>query len=66
MARTHEEIQIGIKQDRQYTCDVPLRRVHETTVAVEKQYVLYTGLCVHAYRCVQPCYSSTQRVCAIL
>jgi hypothetical protein len=35
--------------------NVTLRRVHEAIVAVEKQYVLHIGLCVHAGACVSGC-----------
>jgi len=31
------EQQTNVKQDRQFTCDVTLRRVHTTIFAVEKQ-----------------------------
>ena len=41
-----------IQQDRQCTCKVTLGRVHETTVAVEKQYVLHISVCVCVCVCV--------------
>ena len=47
-ATTHNKIistNIDLKtlQNRQWTYDVTLRRPHETTFAVEKQYVLHRG-----------------------
>jgi hypothetical protein len=41
-----------IEQNRQCTYNVTSRRVQETIVAVEKQYVLHIGLCVCACACV--------------
>jgi len=35
-----------LQKDRQCTCNVTLRRIRATNVAVEKRWVLYT-LCVH-------------------
>jgi len=32
------------KEDRQCTCNVTLMRVHETIVAMEKQYVLHISI----------------------
>jgi len=32
------------KEDRQFTCNVTLMRVHETIVAMEKQYVLHISI----------------------
>jgi hypothetical protein len=40
-----------MKQDRQCTYYVTLRRVHETMVVVEKQY--YKFLCVYVRACVR-------------
>ena len=42
-----------LEQDRKCTYNVTMRRVRDTTVAVEKQYVLIIGLCVHACACVR-------------
>jgi hypothetical protein len=36
----------------QCTYNVTMRRVHETIVAVEKQYVLHIGLCVRMLACI--------------
>jgi len=48
------------KQDRQYTCNITLRRLLATTVAMEEQYVLDI-LCVYVCPDV-----SFQHACAIL
>jgi hypothetical protein len=40
-----------LEQERQYAYNVTLRRVRETTVAVEKQYVLHICLCVLVRAC---------------
>ena len=38
------------KQDRQCTCNVKLRRLHETTVAVETQrYYIFLCMCVSVF-----------------
>jgi hypothetical protein len=53
------------KTGRQCTYNVTMRRVHETTVtAVEKQYVLYIGLCLHACACVSACGYRSAWACA--
>jgi hypothetical protein len=46
-----------IQQDRHCMCKVTLRCVHETTVAMEKQYVLHISVCVwvHDHRHVLAC-----------
>jgi hypothetical protein len=41
-----------IKQEEECTYNVALRRVQETIVAVEKQQVLFVGLCVHRCACM--------------
>jgi hypothetical protein len=43
------------KQDRQCRYKVALKLIHETIVAVKKQYVLHIGLCVQACACVRAC-----------
>jgi hypothetical protein len=45
----------NVEQDRQYMYNITMRRVNEAIVAVEKQYVLHIGLCVHACACVCAC-----------
>jgi hypothetical protein len=47
------------KQERQYKCNVIFRRIHETTVAVEKQY--YMCVCV----CACVCGCTTAGVCLL-
>ena len=46
---------LNIKQGRQCTYDVTLRRVDGTTFVVEKQQVLHIGLCVYLCTCVCEC-----------
>jgi hypothetical protein len=46
-----------LKQDRQCTCNVTMRSVRETTVAVENNNIflcegIYVHACVHAHVCV--------------
>jgi hypothetical protein len=50
----------NIEQDRQCTCNVTLRRVHETIVAGEKQKNITdfrenVSACVHTRACVCGC-----------
>ena len=67
---------LNIKQGRQCTYDVTLRRVDGTTFVVEKQQVLHIGLCVYLCTCVCECgctgagvwpyLSNMQRACSLL
>jgi hypothetical protein len=41
-----------LQQDRQCMYDVTLRRIHETTITVEKQYYIFLCVCVCVCECV--------------
>jgi hypothetical protein len=57
---------VRTQQDRQFTCNVILRRVYETIVVVKKKKDDYTFacVCVGACMCSRMCMCAQARVCA--
>jgi len=43
---------VSVKQERQWTCDVALRRVRVNIVVVEKAILITYYVCVYAFVCI--------------